>query len=260
MTARALRLASPAGRGMRGWLGRPLTIPVALAAGAILLAFLQSPGKEVMDSRIELTVDPSLFLQRVAAVWSPTYDLGHVQSGQFVGYLFPMAPWFAAAKGLGVAMWVAERLWVGSLLAISAWGVVRLMDELYSRDRGLPHVVAALVFAVNPYVVSFASRASVALMAYAILPWLIVAVHRGLAEDAHRWRWPAVVGIAMGCSGGGVNAALLPWIIAAPVALAAYEWLVLRARTLRQVWSFSWRAAVCALLASAWWIVPVARL
>ena len=65
-------------------------------------------------------------------------------------------------------VWVAERLWMGALLALAAWGVVRLMDELYSRERGLPHVVAALVFAANPYVVSFASRASVALIAYAI--------------------------------------------------------------------------------------------
>ncbi|HEX3316751.1 MAG TPA: alpha-(1-_3)-arabinofuranosyltransferase family protein [Solirubrobacteraceae bacterium] len=229
-----------------------------LALGAIVLAFLQHPGKEVMDSRIELTVDPALFLQRIASVWSPTTDLGHIQSGQFVGYLFPMAPWVAAAKALGVAMWVAERLWLGGLLAIAGWGVVRLMDELYSRERGVPHVVAALVFAVNPYVVSFASRASVALLAHAILPWLMVAAHRGIADRDDRWRWAAVVGIAMACSGGGVNAALLPWIAAAPIALVAYEWLFLRARTGRDVWAFSWRATTCALLASAWWIVPVA--
>jgi arabinofuranan 3-O-arabinosyltransferase len=243
---------------MRSWLGRPLTLPVVLGVGAIVLAFLQHPGKEVMDSRIELTVDPALFLQRIASVWSPTTDLGHIQSGQFVGYLFPMAPWFAAAKALGVAMWVAERLWLGGLLAIAAWGVVRLMDELYSRERGVPHVVAALVFAVNPYVVSFAGRASVALLAHAILPWLLVAAHRGLADRDHRWRWAAVVGIAMACSGGGVNAALLPWVVAAPIALVAYEWLFLRARTGNDVWAFSWRATTCALLASAWWIVPVA--
>ena len=64
-------------------------------------------------------------------MWSSTTDLGHVQSGQFVGYLFPMGPWFAAADALGIPMWVAQRFWLGLLLALAAWGVVRLMDALY---------------------------------------------------------------------------------------------------------------------------------
>jgi hypothetical protein len=132
------------------------------------------------------------------------------------------------------------------------------MDLLYSEDRGTAHFVAGLIFAVNPYVVSFASRATVALLAHAALPWLIVAAHRGLGDSTRRWRWPAVTGIALACAGGGVNAALLPWIIAAPVALILYEWLILRARTRHDAWAFSWRAAVCALLGSVWWIVPVA--
>ncbi len=74
---------------------RRSAIPAALALGSFALAFVQRPGKTVFDTRIELSADPSLFLHRVASLWSSTGDLGHVQSGQFVGYLFPMAPWFA---------------------------------------------------------------------------------------------------------------------------------------------------------------------
>jgi hypothetical protein len=257
MAARAFGVAPSAAASMRRWMARPRAIPVVLAVGAFVLALLQRPGELVVDSRLELTVDPALFLDRVASVWSSTTDLGHVQSGQFIGYLFPMAPWFAGAKALGLSMWVAERLWMGALLAIAAWGAVRVMDLLYSEDRGPPHFIAGLIFAVNPYVVSFASRATVALLAHAALPWLIVAAHRGLADAGRRWRWPAVTGIALACAGGGVNAALLPWVIAAPVGLILYEWLILRARTRHDAWRFGWRAAVCALLGSVWWIVPV---
>ena len=43
-------------------------------------------------------------------------------------------------------MWVAQRVWLGLLLALAAWGAVRLMDALYSRERGVAHVVAGLLF------------------------------------------------------------------------------------------------------------------
>ena len=72
-------------------------ISPALGALALVLAFIQRPGDAYSDTRLELSADPSLFLARVGDVWSSTTDLGHVQSGQFVGYLFPMGPWFAAA-------------------------------------------------------------------------------------------------------------------------------------------------------------------
>src|SRR5215211_6621455 len=146
MTARALGVAPSAAASMRRWLSRPRAIPVLLGVGAFVLALVQRPGKLVVDSRIELTVDPALFLHRVAAVWSPTTDLGHVQSGQFVGYLFPMGPWYALTDAVGIPAWVAERLWLALLLWFSAVGVVRLMRELYRPQIGAPHVFAALVF------------------------------------------------------------------------------------------------------------------
>src|SRR5215213_158082 len=110
-------------------------IPVGLALGAFVVAFAQRPGKVFADSRVELTANPGLFLDRVGSVWSSTTDLGHVQSGQFVGYLFPQGPWFAAAEALGISIWLAQRVWLGLLLALAAWGVVRLMDELYRPER-----------------------------------------------------------------------------------------------------------------------------
>src|SRR4051812_24231785 len=72
---------------------RDRLIPLGLGLLSFLLAFGQRPGRGFDDTRIELTVDAVRFLERVGAVWSPTTDLGHAQSGQFVGYLFPMGPW-----------------------------------------------------------------------------------------------------------------------------------------------------------------------
>ncbi|HEX4626954.1 MAG TPA: alpha-(1-_3)-arabinofuranosyltransferase family protein [Solirubrobacteraceae bacterium] len=219
------------------------------------LAFAQRPGKAVLDTRIELSADPGLFLHRVAAVWSSAGDLGHVQSGQFVGYLFPMAPWFAFAHWIGLPTWVGQRLWLGALIAVASWGVVRLMDELYSRRRGVAHLTAGVLYAANPYVAVWTTRGSVALLAYAAVPWLLLAAHRGMLQP-RSWRWPALIGLVLACSGAGVNAGVVAWILPAPLALMLYEaavagrgWPALRA--------FGWRAGLCAAVGSAWWAVPL---
>jgi len=230
-------------------------IPLALAAASFAVAFAQRPGKAVLDTRIELSTDPALFLHRVYAVWSSTGDLGHVQGGQFVGYLFPMAPWFAFADWIGMPVWVAQRIWLGALLALAAWGVVRLLDVLYSRRRGLAHLAAGGLYAANPYVAVWMARGSVALLAYAAVPWLLLAAHRGMVEP-RQWRWPALIGLLLAASGAGVNAAVVVWILPAPVALALYEALVLH-RGGSALWSFGWRAAFCAVLGSAWWAIPL---
>ena len=232
-----------------------LALAWGLAALTLVIAFVQRFGEAYLDSRIELTTEPGLFLERVAAVWSPTTDLGHVQSGQFVGYLFPMGPWFAATDALGVPPWISERLWLALVLWAGAWGVVCLLRALYRPEIGPAHAVAALVFLCNPYVVVYVNRSTVTLLAYAALPWLLLAVHRGL-RDPRGWRWPAVAALAIAAGGAGANAAVLFWVALAPLALVVYELVVLRARG-RAVVAFGWRALFLVVLSSLWWIVPL---
>jgi hypothetical protein len=242
--------SSKLGLRSQGW-----TVAPILAACAFAAAFAQRPGKTFADSRVEMSANPGLFLHQVSQLWSSTSDLGHVGSAQFVGYLFPMAPWFAFAHAIGIPMWITERLWMGALLALAAWGVVVLMGDLYDRRRGLAHVVAGVLFAANPYTATFGSRATVALLAYVAMPWLMVAAHRGLREP-RGWRWPILFAFVLAAAGGGVNAAFLPWVIAAPALLVLYEWIVLE-RTWAGVRSFAWRTALCTVVASLWWLVPV---
>jgi arabinofuranan 3-O-arabinosyltransferase len=231
-------------------------LPAGVALLGFALAFLQRPGKAYFDTRIELSVDPGLFLERVVNVWSSTGDLGHVQGGQFVGYLFPMAPWFALTDWLGVPMWVAQRLWLGLLIALAGWGAVVVMDRLYSRERGLPHLAAALFYMLSPYVVIYASRGSVTLLGYAALPWLIVVAHAGVREP-RRWRWPAAIALIATATGGGVNATVLAWVLLGPCVLLIYEVTVLGVRG-RAALGFAMRAVLCMAVVSLWWVVPVA--
>jgi arabinofuranan 3-O-arabinosyltransferase len=185
-----------------------------------------------------------------------------VQSGLFAGYLFPTAPYYALVNALGISTWVAQRLWLGLILALAAWGVVRLMDELWGRSgplggRGPAHVVAALVYALNPFVVvTLASRGSVPLLAHAALPWAMLAIHRGL-EEPRGWRWPAFAGLVLAAAGGAINAAVIVWVALGAAALGLYETAVL-GRARRALWSVGWRSVLCVVVASLWWLVPLA--
>ena len=233
---------------------REVGIPLLLGAGAFALAFAQRPGLATADTKINLHVDPGRFLADVASMWTSTGQLGDVQSGQQTGYLFPMGPFFAVGHAFGIPDWIVQRLWLGTLLALAAWGVVRLLDALLGRPRGVAHLVAGAVILLNPFVVTYANRTTVTLLAYAALPWLLLVVHRGLRES-HRWRWPAAFGLLVAASGGGINGAVTAWMLLGPALLLCYEIAFTRIGW-KQARGFVWRTLLTTVLTSLWWIVP----
>ncbi len=232
---------------------RERAVPAALAALAFLLALAQRPGLAVTDTKVDLHVDPAGFLADVLSAWSDTGDLGHVQGGQYGGYAFPMAPFFALFHAAGLAPWLVQRLWLGLVLALAAWGALRLAGALGGGTW--ERAAAGTLYLLNPYVVIFTNRTTVTLLAYAALPWLMLCAQRGLRAP-RRWAWPAAFALIVTASGGGVNAAVTAWVLLGPVLLAVYEgWI--RAVPWRALWTFGWRAGLATALASAWWVAPL---
>jgi hypothetical protein len=129
------------------------------------------------------------------------------------------------------------------------------MDALHGRPRGVAHVVAGSAFLLTPYMVVFANRTSITLLGYAALPWLLLAIHRGL-RDPHRWWWPAAFALIVTSTGGGVNAATTAWVLAGPLLLIVYEPLI-GGVAWRSVRSFGLRTLAATAAASLWWVVPV---
>jgi hypothetical protein len=166
-----------------------------------------------------------------------------------------MGPFFTLGHAIGLSPWLVQRLWLGTILALGAWGVVRLLDAMLGRPRGVAHAIAAVLFAVNPYVVVFANRASFTLLAYAALPWLLLCVHRGLREP-RRWWWAAAFALILTSTGPGVNAAVWAWLLPGPLLLLLYEPL-LAGVPWTAVRRFGVRLAAATAAASIWWIVPV---
>jgi arabinofuranan 3-O-arabinosyltransferase len=238
-------------------------ITLGFIAFSFALAFWQHPGWATADTKIDLHVDPGRFLAQVAAAWAPTTDLGEVHSAQYSGYLWPMGPFFAVLHTAGLGAWVVERIWIGLLFALSVWGLLRLLDALIGRPRGAAHVVAAAFYLLNPYVTVFTARTTITLLGYAALPWLLLITYHGLRTSPARgwrgwrsWFWAAAFALVLTSSGGGVNAAVVGWMLVGPLVLLLYEPAVGTVRW-RDSGGFLVRVGVLGVLASLWWIVPV---
>jgi len=234
---------------------------LGLTAFSFALAFWQAPGTTTADTKIDLHVDPGSFLSFVAAAWSNTADLGEVHSAQYSGYLWPMGPFFALLHAIGIGPWVVERIWLGVLFALAAWGMVRLMDLIAGRPRGIAHLAAAAFFVLNPYVVVFTARTSITLIGYAALPWLLIVTYHGVRATRglrgwRSWWWASGFALILTSTGGGVNAAVVGWMLVGPVVLAFYEPAVGTVRW-RDALGFLVRAGALSLIASSWWVVPV---
>ena len=221
------------------------------AIASFALAFAQRPGWATSDTKIDLHVDPGSFLGQVASVWTHSIDLGAVHGAQYSGYLWPMGPIFALLHGIGLSAWVSQRIWLGLIFAVSTWGVLRLMDAFAGRPRGVAHLVAAAFYLLDPYTVIFTGRTSIALLGYAALPWLLLIVHRGVREVRgwSGWWWAAAFALILTSIGGGINGAVVGWMLVGPLALLIYEPLIGTVRW-RDSWAFVVRMGVVGLLAS----------
>ncbi len=233
---------------------RQLLVPLALSAVAFLIVFWQRPHERFSDQRVELITDPSRFLSQVGTLWSSTIDLGHIQASQFVGYLFPIGPFFALGQQLGIPLWIVQRLWIGLLLAVGAWGLVRLLERLFAPRTQLAGLIAGLFYLSSPFVMITLNRGDGWLLPYALLPWLLLWTQRGIGSP-RGWRAPAMLALLLAAAGGGLNAAVLAWLLVAMFLLIVFEALTVSGW--RAAFSFSWRAAVLSIIASLWWIIPV---
>ena len=176
--------------------------------------------------------------------------------GQSVGYLLPMGPWYAFADLAGLPTWLAERLWLGAIIALSVWGAVKLVDELYGRSAGSGPSHRRDALRLQPLRRDL-HQPDVGRPSGLRGPAL--AHDRGASGHPfpRGWLWPAAIGLMLAFSGGGTNATFVVLAVLAPVALLAYDaWVVGLVRD--GGLPSGWRAALCALVGSAWWVIPLA--
>jgi len=240
--------------------GFPLLL---LGAVCYLPLLLTQPGQVGADTKTYLYLDPGRLLGDAAFLWDPGVGLGGV-THQVIGYLWPMGPWYWVLEQLGVPDWVAQRLWLATLLFAAGTGVLYLLRTLGwpQRREDTPSrqalwwdgamVVAALAYALSPYVLHYAARISVILLPWAGLPWLIAFLARAIRAGG--WRYPAAFAlVALTISSTNLTSVLL--VIVGPLLWAVYAVWVEREATLGEAVGALVRSGVLTVGVSLWWFV-----
>jgi arabinofuranan 3-O-arabinosyltransferase len=144
---------------------------VACCALLAALPFATAPGDLIADTKFELAVGPARFLSGTLTLWDPQQFGG--LTDQYVGYLFPMGPFFEVARLLTVPGWVTQRLWLAALLLVAFTGVVRLAGRLAIGTPGT-RLAAGLAYALSPVALTLAGQTSGELLPITLVPWIIV--------------------------------------------------------------------------------------
>src|SRR6478736_1326878 len=108
---------------------RPLTVRGrTISVGSVLLVLvayvpllLTKPGKVGADTKTYLYLDPGRLLSRAAYMWDPNIGFGTI-THQNIGYLWPMGPYYWLMDAIGVPDWVAQRLWLGTIIVAAGLG------------------------------------------------------------------------------------------------------------------------------------------
>lgn len=219
-----------------------------LAALSYVPVVLTAPGKVAADTKQYLYLDPGRMLRRASSMWDPNIGMGTV-THQNIGYLFPMGPFYWIFDRLAVPDWVAQRIWLGTIVFAAGLGMLYLLRTLGLRGPGV--VVGALAFMLSPYSLDYAARISVILLPWAGLSWMLALTIRALRHGG--WRYPALFAIVIQVV-GGVNATALAYAVIAPLLWIPYSVWVAREVRGRRALAATARIGALTLATSLWWI------
>jgi arabinofuranan 3-O-arabinosyltransferase len=224
---------------------------LAILVLAYVPLLLNDPGRVAADTKAYLYLDPGRLMERATSMWQPEVAMGTV-THQNIGYLWPIGPFYWLADIAGMPDWLAQRLWMGSVLAAAGLGVRWLLRTLGWRDAGV--LVASLAYMLSPYLLNYVDRHSVILLPWAGLPWMLGLTARALRTPG--WRHAAIFGLVT-LTVGGVNASSLLLVGLGPALWLLYSGLE-GAVPWRRVASATVRIGVAFVATGLWWMVGLA--
>ncbi|MBA2805908.1 DUF3367 domain-containing protein [Streptomyces sp. KM273126] len=228
----------PEGPRSRRWL-------LAFWAVVFVLFLAVRPGRMTFETKLGVALDPWQFLSDLGQLWHDRGGFGGLQD-QYVGYAWPMLPYYALCDLVRLPVWLAERLWLSIVVTVAFWGALRLMERL---RVGSPRsrLLGAVVYALWPVFTTVVGSTSAAALPGAFLPWVLLP----LTNERYSARIAALRSALIIPFMGGVNAAST---LASLLPVGLY--LLSRPRGPRQRKLISWWVPGV-ILATAWWVIPL---
>ncbi|HYS31492.1 MAG TPA: alpha-(1-_3)-arabinofuranosyltransferase family protein, partial [Streptosporangiaceae bacterium] len=234
------------GQAARG-IGRTARCAVGVWLVALVILIANSRGQIFFDTKLGVDIDPAGFYPRLWHLWNPQEWFGTLQD-QYIGYAFPMAPFYLAGELLRVPVWLTERLWLSLLMAVGFAGVVKLAEAVrIGTDRS--RIVAGLAFALWPTFTIVIGSTSAGVLPGLLVPWAVLPLANA-ARSGSLPRAAARSGVAV-LFMGGVNATSTLDVLLLPALFIATQLSGRRRAALAALW------AGAVALATAWWLVPL---
>lgn len=231
---------APERRATRWWL-----------AGAFVLALAafvpDAFGRQVFDTKIDLTVDPFSFFHNLPYLWAPNGWFGYLRN-QFQGSAFPTVPFFIVGHLLTIPPWLVQRFWMAIVVTVAFWGIVRLAEELRIGSLG-PRLAAGAAFALLPTLTILVGSITAEATPGVLTAWATIPLVRA-SRSGSPIRGAALSGVAV-LFMGGTNAADTLYALAIPALF-----LLTRAPSPRKRSLIGWWV-LCVGLATAWWAIPL---
>jgi arabinofuranan 3-O-arabinosyltransferase len=214
----------------------------------LLLPFLSLPGRYVADTRDATWFAPGTDLTQQLSVWRSSPSLGVEQHS---GIIVPMGVVIALLRGIGLPVWVTERLWHGLLLFVAGAGMVFLIDRLRGHRSVVAPLLAATVYTLTPYTFGYGLPTTAAFLPYVLLPALLYVAVRWLPKRG--LVGPALIGLVSFLMGGGNGA---PQVYSFVPILAFVAWAVWAQREvpLRQAVRFLGWSLMFVVGLNAYWL------
>ena len=221
---------------------------VLVFAVVFVILLGNASGRIFFDTKLGVDIAPAGFYARLWQLWNPNEWFGTL-SDQYIGYAFPMGPFYILAEILRLPVWLTERLWLSLLVAVGFAGLVKLGQELeIGTERS--RVVAGLAFALWPTFTILIGSTSAALLPGLLAPWAVVPLVRAARGGGALVSAAARSGVAVLCM-GGINATSTLYALILPGLFILTQ---MRGRRLIAM-IVCWSAAVA--LATSWWVVPL---
>ncbi|MFI5660553.1 alpha-(1-_3)-arabinofuranosyltransferase family protein [Streptomyces sp. NPDC051684] len=206
------------------------------------------PGRATFETKLGVSQDPWKFLGDLGELWHDRAGFGGI-SDQYIGYAFPMLPYYGLTDLLQIPVWLAERLWLSIVVTVAFWGALRLAERL---GVGAPssRLLGAVAYALWPTFTIVVGSTSAAALPGAFLPWVLLPLtNPRTTARISATRSALLIPFMGGVNASSTLASLLPvglYLLSRPPS----------ARKRRQIaW---WLPSV--VLATAWWTIPLVLL